>query len=76
MGERQTDRKYSERKQGRGTAKGKKKGTGIWTEMEKKAAGTEEKRERGSRAEKEKSGQQQDGDGEKKLGWSTGQRGT
>jgi len=39
MAQRQKSRKNSEGKQGTRTARGKRKGTGIWTETEKKSSG-------------------------------------
>jgi len=44
MVQREKGRKNSKRKQGTSTARGKR--TGIWTEMEKKAAGIEEERQK------------------------------
>ena len=70
--------KNSKRKQGTMTARKKGRGTGIWTEMEKKAAGTKETRQE----EQQGAGQRRkDRDSsrmemeKKHREWSTGQKG-
>jgi len=75
MAQREKGRKSHERKQGTRTARGKRKWTGSWTETEKKKQQGHRKRHRKSRAQKDRSGQWQSGDGGKHFGWSTGQKG-
>lgn len=75
----QNNRKDGGKKKDRGTARAKN-GTGVWTEMEKEAAGKEEERQKGGGQERERKirtggrieiakkawGGQQDGEGAKK----------